>query len=155
MRAELRFLYPWTLGTFQGSEVRSGNCLDFGYGLGFCEPLGLDATLFVLSQAAQRFDAAGNKVGSEFIVNTHTGLRPLGDPTHRSEIDSEVVTFADGGFMVVWGTSSNPDDTSGAYSHGTTDGTHVVRRTGQRRHREYAWSSPVGGQRGRRGQPVG
>ena len=54
--------------------------------------------------SGQRFGADGEKIGTEFTVNTYT--RSL-------QMDPEVTTLADGGFMVVWETFSNPDDSTG------------------------------------------
>ncbi len=55
---------------------------------------------------AQRFDASGNKTGSEFLVNTSTS---------GQQISSEVTGLSDGGFIVVWRSqhSSSPLDVFG------------------------------------------
>jgi Ca2+-binding RTX toxin-like protein len=57
----------------------------------------------VSSVKAQIFDAAGNKVGSEFLVNTNTNNRQ----------DTPVITgLTNGGFVVSWDDSSGVGDTS-------------------------------------------
>ncbi len=47
---------------------------------------------------AQKFDASGTKVGSEFLVNT---------TTHGHQDISDVLGLADGGFMVAWGSEQD------------------------------------------------
>ncbi|HEY9880895.1 MAG TPA: DUF4347 domain-containing protein, partial [Leptolyngbyaceae cyanobacterium] len=50
----------------------------------------------------QRYDASGNPIGSEFLINTNT----IGD-----QISSSVASLSDGGFVVTW--SSSGQDGSG------------------------------------------
>ncbi|WP_425404062.1 Ig-like domain-containing protein [Hwanghaeella sp.] len=66
--------------------------------------------IFDLGIIAQRFDAAGAKVGGEFIVNDD------GDPLTNADVDNsqfepDIAAFADGGFIAVW--RSDQGDGSG------------------------------------------
>ncbi|MGE3804412.1 MAG: hypothetical protein AB7K24_07050, partial [Gemmataceae bacterium] len=54
----------------------------------------------------QRYDAAGNKVGNEFLVNTTTA----GD-----QLDPAVAVDADGDFVVVWGGNGSVPGVSGTF----------------------------------------
>ncbi|MEO7690600.1 MAG: hypothetical protein ABIS51_15060, partial [Sphingomonas sp.] len=53
----------------------------------------------------QRFDASGNKVGSEFLVNQQAA---------NLQMDPKVTTFANGSFFVTWATLDPAQDGSGS-----------------------------------------
>ncbi|MGB0467496.1 MAG: Ig-like domain-containing protein [Pontibacterium sp.] len=70
--------------------------------------------------SGQRFDASGNTVGDEFLVNTHTD---------HSQFQTSVAGLGDGGFVVTWyGYDIATGDTSGSGISGQrfdTDGNKV------------------------------
>ncbi len=56
--------------------------------------------------SGQRFDADGNAVGGEFLINTHSD---------NSQLEPAVSGLSDGGFVVTWqGDSQNDGDASGS-----------------------------------------
>ncbi|MCB1449466.1 MAG: cadherin domain-containing protein, partial [Nitratireductor sp.] len=57
---------------------------------------------------AQRFDASGSPVDSEFRVNDHTA---------SDQIYSSVAALADGGFVVTWSSNGQDGDSYGIYGH--------------------------------------
>jgi len=67
---------------------------------------------------AQRFDAAGNKAGGEFQVNTYTG---------NYQIPTGITALANGGFMISWESDGQDSSYYGVYGQcyhadGTKDG---------------------------------
>ncbi|CCQ75230.1 VCBS domain-containing protein [Magnetospira sp. QH-2] len=57
--------------------------------------------------SGQRFDADGNKIGTEFLVNTET---------YANQYDPAVTTLPDGRFLVAWGGWGTPGDDDGGVS---------------------------------------
>ena len=52
---------------------------------------------------AQRYNASGEKDGSEFRVNTYQ---------NDNEMHSEAAALTDGGYVVIWYSDTHPDDTN-------------------------------------------
>ena len=84
---------------------------------GFCDVTTLSGGRFIVTWATvgstsalswelrgQLFDAAGNKLGGEILVNTQTT---------NAQYENEVTTLANGGFVVTWTTEDAAQDGSG------------------------------------------
>ena len=56
---------------------------------------------------AQRFDAAGNQVGTEFQANTYT---------NNEQYNPAIATFADGGFVITWQSFTQEGSDHGVYA---------------------------------------
>ena len=55
---------------------------------------------------AQRYDASGNKVATEFQINTHTS---------EDQSWSGIVSLPNGGLIVTWGSNGQDGDSYGIY----------------------------------------
>lgn len=82
-------------------EPSIGRLADGGFVVTWSDLSGADP-VFRTGVRGQRFDASGNKVGGEFLVNGGPPeLAPLGGP-EGDHTDSAVVGLAGGGWVVVW-----------------------------------------------------
>ena len=94
-----------TAGSQGGSSVTA--LKNGGFVVSWEDDSGLNADGAVSSIKAQLFDAAGNKVGGEILVNAATA---------RWQDASSITALADGGFVVSWeaGSETGPDDRDSA-----------------------------------------
>ena len=74
---------------------------DGGFIVSWTDASGADPT-FITGIRAQRFDASGNKVGGEFLVNGGTAELPAPGGPEGDHTDSSVIGLAGGGFVVAW-----------------------------------------------------
>jgi hypothetical protein len=82
-------------------EPAIGTLADGGFVVTWSDLSGADP-VFRTGIRGQRFDASGNKVGGEFVVNGGPPeLAPLGGP-EGDHTDSAIVGLAGGGWVVVW-----------------------------------------------------
>jgi hypothetical protein len=90
-----------TTAAGEQSEPSIAMLANGGFVVTWTDASGSDPT-FATGIRGQMFDAAGAKVGAEFLVNGGTALNPApgGPEGHHNE--SSVVGLAGGGFVVVW-----------------------------------------------------